>query len=79
MGGEMLGTSSIYMRPAEMLRDADIAMYHAKALGKARCEVFDPALHMQTFTHLELENRLGNAVNGDFALLTMESREEKLH
>ena len=78
MGGEMLGSSAIYLRPSEMLRDADIAMYHAKALGKARCEVFDPALRMDTFTRLELENRLGNDRNGEFALLTMASREEKL-
>jgi predicted signal transduction protein with EAL and GGDEF domain len=61
------------------LRDADTAMYHAKALGKARCEVFDPALRMDTFTRLELENHLGNVGNGDFALLTMASHEEKLH
>jgi diguanylate cyclase (GGDEF)-like protein/PAS domain S-box-containing protein len=79
MGGEMLGTSAIYLRPAEMLRDADTAMYHAKALGKARCEVFDPALRMDTFTRLELENRMGNVRNGDFALLTMATHEEKLH
>jgi predicted signal transduction protein with EAL and GGDEF domain len=30
--------------PAELLRDADLAMYRAKARGKARFEVFEPAM-----------------------------------
>jgi len=32
----------------EDLRDADTAMYHAKALGKARYGVFDTAMHANT-------------------------------
>ena len=77
LGGEVLGTSAIYQRPAEMLRDADIAMYHAKALGKARCEVFDPGLRENAFTRLDLESRLGDTLKGDFTLLSMASHEEK--
>ena len=30
--------------PEELLRDADTAMYRAKALGKARCELFDASM-----------------------------------
>jgi len=69
---------AIYQRPAEILRDADIAMYHAKALGKARCEVFNPALREHAFSRPEMENRLGDALKGDLAILTMVSREEKV-
>ncbi len=75
--GLVLG-DAIYQRPAEMLRDADIAMYHAKALGKARCEVFDPGLRKHAFTRLDLENRPDVALKEDFTLLTVASREEKL-
>src|SRR6185436_3448163 len=30
-----------YHRAEDMVRDADTAMYRAKDLGKARCEIFD--------------------------------------
>jgi len=76
LSGEVLCTSAIYQRPAEMLRDADIAMYHAKALGKARCEVFYPALREHAFARLDLENRLGDALEGDLALLSGVSYED---
>ena len=33
-----------YQRADDMVRDADTAMYRAKALGKARCEVFDTSM-----------------------------------
>jgi diguanylate cyclase (GGDEF)-like protein/PAS domain S-box-containing protein len=41
--GIALGGSG-HARPEEILRDADLAMYRAKALGRARYEVFDPTL-----------------------------------
>ncbi|HEX8617950.1 MAG TPA: diguanylate cyclase, partial [Thermoanaerobaculia bacterium] len=37
-----------YSDPQDVLRDADIAMYRAKARGKARHEVFDTAMHERT-------------------------------
>ncbi|MGD1804369.1 PAS domain S-box protein [Dapis sp. BLCC M126] len=52
----------IYNNPEELLRDADIAMYRAKALGKARYEVFDLTMHSQAISLLELENDLRRAV-----------------
>ncbi len=39
----------------DLLRDANIAMYRAKRGGKARCEVFDTAMHEGAVRRLELE------------------------
>lgn len=52
----------IYDRPEDLLRDADSAMYHAKALGKARHEVFDLSMHARAVALLQLENDLRRAV-----------------
>ncbi|WP_246844300.1 EAL domain-containing protein, partial [Hydrocoleum sp. CS-953] len=52
----------IYNNPEDLLRDADIAMYRAKALGKARYEVFDLTMHSQAISLLDLENDLRRAV-----------------
>lgn len=49
-------------RPAELLRDADIAMYRAKAKGRSRYEVFDPSMHIQAVTQLQLETALRRAL-----------------
>ena len=46
----------------EMIRDADIAMYRAKALGKARCEVFDGAMHEHAVYRLKFETDLRRAL-----------------
>jgi diguanylate cyclase (GGDEF)-like protein len=48
--------------PADVLRDGELALYHAKQLGKARFELFDPALRQQAMARLELENRLRGAL-----------------
>jgi diguanylate cyclase (GGDEF)-like protein/PAS domain S-box-containing protein len=58
------GKSNLYTHPEEFLRDADIAMYRAKALGKARHEVFNLAMHDQTMSLLQLENDLRLAILG---------------
>jgi diguanylate cyclase (GGDEF)-like protein len=47
-----------YDQPEEILRDADTVMYRAKALGKARYEVFDKDMHARAVTLLQLENDL---------------------
>jgi len=44
-----------YETPEDMLRDADIAMYRAKAAGKACHVVFDAKLHTEVADRLRLE------------------------
>ncbi len=69
-GQEVFTTASIgvaassrsYATAADVLRDADIAMYRAKAQGKARCEVFDQATHDQAVGRLKLETDLRRAL-----------------
>ena len=51
-------SSTGYERTEDILRDADIAMYRAKELGKARHEIFDKIMHAQTLKLLTLENDL---------------------
>jgi diguanylate cyclase (GGDEF)-like protein/PAS domain S-box-containing protein len=69
-GHEFLTTVSIgiafsetgYDSPEDILRDADIAMYRAKANGKARYEVFDTAMHSHAVEMLTLERELRRAI-----------------
>ena len=49
-------------KPEYLLRDADTAMYRAKALGKARYHVFNPEMHYRATQLLELENDLRRAI-----------------
>ncbi len=46
----------------DVLRDAEIAMYRAKRTGKARCEVFDHAMHAGAIKRLQLETDLRKAL-----------------
>jgi PAS domain S-box-containing protein len=51
----------------DLLRDANIAMYRAKQTGKARCEVFDIAMHEGAVRRLQLETELRKALElGEF-------------
>ena len=51
-----------YRRPEEMLRDADTAMYRAKAQGRAQSVVFDRTMHAKVVARLQLENDLRRAI-----------------
>jgi diguanylate cyclase (GGDEF)-like protein/PAS domain S-box-containing protein len=51
-----------YDQPEQLLRDADIAMYHAKELGRARYQVFDPGMHNRVVELLRLETDLRRAI-----------------
>jgi PAS domain S-box-containing protein len=51
----------------DLLRDAEIAMYRAKHTGKARCEVFDSAMHAGAVKRLQLETDLRKGIDlGEF-------------
>ena len=50
---------------AELLRDADAAMYQAKARGPARCELFDKQMRRRAIARLEMENDLRRAVDNE--------------
>jgi diguanylate cyclase (GGDEF)-like protein/PAS domain S-box-containing protein len=54
-----------YERPDDILRDADIAMYRAKANGKARHEVFDKTMHDQAVRQMAFETELRRAIDRD--------------
>ncbi len=51
-----------YEVPNDVVRDSDTAMNRAKALGKARHEMFDRAMHTQSSRRLQLETDLRRAV-----------------
>ncbi|HET9363122.1 MAG TPA: EAL domain-containing protein [Vicinamibacterales bacterium] len=55
-------SASQYNNPEEIIRDADSAMYQAKASGKARHEVFDADMRSRALDRLGLENDLRHAV-----------------
>jgi diguanylate cyclase (GGDEF)-like protein len=49
--------------PEEILRDADLAMYHAKAKGKARHEFFDGSMSAPALDRMDLEMDLRSAIS----------------
>ncbi|MGK7924659.1 MAG: putative bifunctional diguanylate cyclase/phosphodiesterase [Spirulina sp.] len=69
-GHEVFTTASIgiafsspeYWQPEELLRNADLAMYQAKAKGRARYEIFDRTLHETALQRLQVEQDLRRAL-----------------
>ena len=59
--GIVLGDAS-YVSAEHILRNADTAMYQAKALGGGRSQIFDPSMHVRALTRLKLENDLRRAI-----------------
>jgi diguanylate cyclase (GGDEF)-like protein/PAS domain S-box-containing protein len=51
-----------YEQAADLLRDADIAMYRAKVQGKARYVMFDDAMHAGALSLLRMEMDLRQAI-----------------
>lgn len=65
----IVAAAAHYSSAEEVLRDADLAMYRAKTLGKARCEVFDQTMHRLAVEHLKLETDLRRGLhNSEFLL-----------
>ncbi|PSB09853.1 hypothetical protein C7B76_24775 [filamentous cyanobacterium CCP2] len=58
----IVSSTTGYDRPDDLLRAADIAMYQAKAAGKARYVVFDSTMHEQATSLLKLETDLRWAI-----------------
>ena len=50
-------------RPDTLLRNADLAMYRAKANGKARFQVFDPSMTIGALERMEMESDLRHALD----------------
>jgi diguanylate cyclase (GGDEF)-like protein/PAS domain S-box-containing protein len=48
--------------PDDLLRNADIAMYDAKARGGGRCRVFDASMHQRVVDRMSLETHLRQAI-----------------
>jgi diguanylate cyclase (GGDEF)-like protein/PAS domain S-box-containing protein len=58
-----------YQNPADILRDADTALYRAKERGRTRYEVFDVDMRHHALTFLQLETDLRRALeNSEFQL-----------
>ncbi len=71
IGGRQIFTSAslgivwgnvAYEQPDQILRDADIALYRAKAQGRAQYQVFDTEMRDHAAASLELENDLRTAI-----------------
>ena len=62
--GIAIGTASAELAE-NLLRDADVAMYTAKRNGRARFEIFEPAMGSTALERLELEQDLRRAIERD--------------
>ncbi len=60
IGIAMIG--GIYTNAEDLLREADTAMYRAKAEGGTRYVIFDAAMHQQSIESLRLESDLRHAI-----------------
>ena len=54
--------NSLYKQPEHILRDADTAMYQAKANGKACYQIFEPRMHCRALDNFQLESDLRQAL-----------------
>jgi diguanylate cyclase (GGDEF)-like protein/PAS domain S-box-containing protein len=55
--------------PESLIRDADTAMYRAKAAGKGRHATFDQSMHIQAVERLSLETSLRRAIDREEFLI----------
>jgi diguanylate cyclase (GGDEF)-like protein len=72
-GAEVFASASIgiawsrrgHSSAEDVLQDADIAMYRAKAAGKGRSEIFDEAMYYEAVARLQLETDIRRALGRD--------------
>jgi EAL domain-containing protein (putative c-di-GMP-specific phosphodiesterase class I) len=71
-GGELQATLTVGIAlgapgadPAELVRDADLAMYRAKSMLRGSIEMFDPTLRLVAQSRARLERELREALDGD--------------
>jgi diguanylate cyclase (GGDEF)-like protein/PAS domain S-box-containing protein len=55
-------STAAHTRPEDVLKDADVAMRRAKAMGGSRCEVFDEVMHTRAVGRMKLESDLRTAI-----------------
>lgn len=48
--------------PSELVRDAEVAMYRAKAKGEGSIEIFDPSMNAQALARFQMESELRRAI-----------------
>ena len=64
-----IATSTATSTPDSLLRDADSALFRAKAAGRARWHLFDEAMHAQAVDRLTVEDQLRDAIKrGQFVV-----------
>lgn len=61
--GIVIGNSD-YSSSEDLVRDADIAMYHAKTNGRKYCK-FEPGMRQKVVSRLQLEQDLRGAINNE--------------
>jgi EAL domain-containing protein (putative c-di-GMP-specific phosphodiesterase class I) len=62
-------SATVQVTADELLRNADVAMYTAKARGGSSYELFEPEMHAALMERLDLENELRGALSrGEFEL-----------
>ena len=65
------GTTNLmsYNDPVEVLRDADIAMYRAKAEGGNKFQLYDSEMHLELVNLMELHSGVRKAINKEELVL----------
>lgn len=65
----IVAAASHYDHAEDILRDADTAMYRAKAAGKARYEIFEQTMYTRAVSQMQIETDLRQAVERNEFLL----------
>jgi len=55
--------------PSELVRDAEVAMYRAKAKGEGSIEIFDPSMNAQALARFQMESELRRAIEREEFIL----------